>query len=642
MGLKSGEYIKYWSSNSSSASVMFAGTNLGLLKTVDKGTTWTRVASFAEESIGTYIDQNSSTKRIYHATVSKIYISDDSGATFQVYYTPTSLAIRQFALGSDANGLTLAFGDNDGTNACNWANGFLNTYGQTSVTNTVSNCGYLWVNKGSGFAKTAQAIGDHLKMAENDSSTVYTTGSKSWLNGYGTKVFVSKDKGSTFTLKLHQYNWDVIPYASWSPTKIDYSAVALDIGWWDSGYESFAINQKDSNQVAGTGYFFLHSSVNGGDNWKAPFTKYLGAQSVPTQKDKWNSRGLEVTSVYKVEFHPTNSNLMYAPMADLGAVISEDHGTSLRLAGANYNSIYDFAFNVNDDQVVYAAEGDRHDFPNDWYAQVYTGTGGIFKSIDRGRNWTRLTPDNTTFNRQYLSVAYDTSRDTIYAGTQEIGMVRSTDGGATWSQFNSGLPSATANVIPQIEVDSSTGNVYALLSGNSPSFTNQASTGIYFLDVQNGSTTWKLLRGTVTPAGGATSSQVWYFPTAFAVDFKNPGTMYLADYENNGNWLMTGIWKTTNNGSTWTRVQQVTHPTEIKIDPTDSNKIYVASYYELTGQWGIGGQLTSINGGSTWTKNVLPAYQANARGVTVDPTDSTQIYYSYFGSGILRGPNPAY
>jgi hypothetical protein len=641
MGLQLGEIIKYWTADSSNGNVIYAGTNKGMLKSANKGSSWTRVAGIAEESMGTFIDQNSATKRIYHATKSAIYYSDNNGATFSVYYTPIGLSVREFTGGSDSNGVTLAFGDNDGANACSWAYGYLNDWGQASIDANIAHCGYVWVSTGGQtFTKKTQAVGDHLKMAENDSSTIYTTGSTSWIRQYGTKVHVSHDKGASFALKLNQIDYDVIPYAPWSPSKLEYSAVALDIGWWDSGYESFTINARNSNMVAGSGYFFLHSSINGGNTWQAPFTKFNGT-GTPTKGQTWKSRGLEVTSVYKMKFHPTNPSIMYAAMADIGGVASEDHGNSFRITKSQFNSIYDYAFNPNDDSVVFAAEGSLHDFPNEWHANSYTGNGGIYKSLDRGRTFQRLTPVDTNYNRQFLSVGYDALHNTIYGGTQEAGIARSGDGGVTWSYMNTGLPGG-AKIIPQIEVDPNNGNVYALLTGDAPTYSNQASTGVYILDIVNGATSWKLLRGTVAPATGASASQVWFYPTAFAIDFNNPGTIYLTDYENHNNWLMTGVWKTTNGGANWNRIKQVTHPTDVKIDPKNASKLYVSAYYQLDGQWGDGGQLYTKDGGTTWFRNSTPGMQNNAKSVAVDPTDPTKIFYSYFGGGMLYGMNPNY
>jgi photosystem II stability/assembly factor-like uncharacterized protein len=637
MPLTSGESIKYWMGDSSNANIMYAGTTSGLLRSTNKGTSWTRVNS--EAAIGTFIDLNNA-GTIYHATKTQILVSKDNGVTFSTYYAPAS-GVRLFAGGSDSSGLTLAISDFDGVNACSWAIKYTNDWGQNSIDQTTAACGYVWINKnGSGFVKNSQAVGDHLKMAENDATTIYTTGGKAWIRQYGTKVNVSHDKGQTWGLKLNQLDYDVVPYAPWPSTKLEWSAVALDIGWWDSGYESFSINQRNSAVVAGSGYFFMHSSLNGGENWKAPFTQYADA-GIPAAGKKWKTRGLEVISVYKMKFHPTNTNIMYGASADIGGLVSEDHGVSFRIPKSAYNSWYDFAFDPADDMVAYGASGAIHDFPNEWHANAMTSNGGIYKTTDRGRSWSRLTPMTTDWNRQFLSVGYDSKNDIIYGGTQEVGIAVSKDDGQTWTLNNAGLPSGN-KIIPQIEVDPSTGNVYALLTGDAPTFSNQASTGIYFLDVANGATTWKLLRGTVNyPKEADAGYKVWYYPTAFAIDFNNPGTLWLVDYENKGQWLMTGAWKTTDNGATWNRMKQITHPTDIKIDPRNNNQVHVASYYQLDGQWGNGGMLYTTDGGATWGKNIVPPLQTNARSVTVDPTDASKIFYSYFGGGILYGANPA-
>jgi len=640
MGLTSGEIIKYWYSDSSNANIIYAGTTKGLLRTANKGTSWTRVSGITEESVGTFIDHNTN-GRVYHATKTKILSSTDDGTSFAAYYSPSAGSVRLFTGGSDASGVTLAISDSDGTNACSWVYPYQNDWGATAVSDTVTNCGYVWTNKnGAGFVKTSQAVGDHLKMADNDSATIYTTGGRKWIRQYGTKVHVSRDKGQTWGLKLNQINYDVVPYAPWPSTKLEWSAVALDIGWWDSGYESFAINQRNSSVVAGSGYFFLHSSLNTGENWLSPFTEYAYT-GTPSKGKKWITRGLEVISIYKMKFHPTNSNLLYGASADIGGIISEDHGASFRVPAHQYNSFYDYAFDPNDDLVVYAAAGSLHDYPNEWRANATTGNGGIYKSTDRGRNFTRLTPVDANYNRQFLSIGYDSIHNVIYAGSHEVGIAVSRNEGATWTYMNAGLP-AGSKIIPQIEVDPNNGNVYALLTGDAPTFSNQPYTGVYLLDVANGATSWKLLRGTVNyPKDADAGYKLWFYPTAFAIDFNNPSTIWMVDYENHGNWLMTGAWKTTNGGATWDRMKQITHATDIKIDPKNNNQVHVAGYFQLDGTWGNGGMNYTKDGGLTWSKNNTPPLQRNARSVAFDPTDSSKIFYSYFGGGILVGPNPA-
>jgi len=634
MGLLNNEKIKYWQNNSTDENQILAGTTKGLLISNDKGETWSRINTFNKLAIGTYIDHN----LIYHAEEDKIWISQDKGQSFTEYLDAKDLKIRLFSGGTDHLGTTLVISDSDGENACSWASQYLNDWGQNSIDNTYNNCGYVWVKKpNENFIKTSQVVGNHLLMAENDSNTIYTTGAKEWIRQKGTVVHVSHDIGETWTLKLDQMNWDQ-NYEPWPRNLIEYSAIAEDVGWWDNGYESFAINKRDSSIIGGTGYFFLHTSKNAGDFWNAPFTEFKDSGE-RTKKKKWITRGIEVISVYKVEFHPNNPELMYGASADIGGIVSENHGESFKVIKAQYNSNYDYSFDPNNDNIVFAASGNSHDWPEGWHANAIKNEGGIYRSTNRGNSWQRLTPNNNNFNRQFLSVGYDAINNYIYGGTHETGIARSLDGGQTWNYFNNGLPSGD-KIIPQIEVDPRTGNIYALLTGNAPNFTNHKKTGIYFLDVENGSQTWELLRGTVHyPPEADSGYNLWYYPTSFAIDFNgnDQQTIWLTDYENKGNWLMTGVWKTTDNGQNWERKLQMTHAAGVTIDPTNTDRVYASGSFWLDNSWGKGGQYRTEDGGENWIKNTKSPLQANARNATVDPLDSDKVFYTYFGGGILHG-----
>ena len=631
------EYIKYWRGSGHDPDTIFAGTNKGLIVSHDKGESWVRIKTFTNEALGTFIDRDT----IYHGTKFSIWTSNDEGRSWKKYYTPRNTSIRIFTGGRDKEGLTLAFSDTNGRNACNWAPKYRREWGKTKINQTISSCGFVWVSRyNENFQRTNQIVGDHLKMAENDSSTIYATGGKSWIRQYGTKVFVSRDGGNSWNLKLHQLNWDVTPFEPWPQDKIEHSAVSIDVGWWDDGYESFEVNLRNSSIVAGTGYFFLHASINHGDFWHAPFTRFAEPGSEVTPGKSWFTRGIEVISIYKSKFHPKNENLLYAAAADIGGLVSEDSGKSFRVTKAGHNSIYDYSFDPNNDKIVFAASGNLHDYPNEWRANAVTSNGGIYHSDDRGQTWRRLTPDNKEFNRQYLSVAYDHLTKKIYGGSQETGIILSEDSGQSWRYINEGLPAGN-KIIPQIEIEPETGNVYLLLTGNAPQFTNHPYTGIYFLDVKNGSKKWTLLRQKVHyPSDKPTDKKLWYYPTRFAINHQTK-EMWLVDFENNSNWLMTGIWNSKDNGNNWHRLYQMTHPTDIIIDSNDPKKIHVSGYFDLTGNWGNGGQIYSIDGGKTWKKNNLPPLQRNARSVTKDPANSGRIIYSYFGGGMLSGPDPA-
>jgi len=634
MGLISNEKIKYWQNNSFDENQILAGTNKGLLISNNKGISWSRLSTLNQESIGTYVDN----EKIYHATADKIWLSINKGNSFSEYISPGNLKIRLFTGGTDQLGTTLAFSDNAGESACSWAAEYINGWGQVSIDATYANCGFVWVKRpNESFIKTNQVVGNHLLMAENDSDTLYTTGAKEWIRQKGTAVHVSHDMGASWTLKLDQMNWDQ-NYAQWPNSLIEYSAISVDVGWWDSGYESFAINKRDSSVIGGTGYFFLHTSKNAGGFWSAPFTEYKDSGEI-TKKKKWITRGIEVISVYKVEFHPNNPELMYGASADIGGIVSDNHGESFKVIKAQYNSNYDYSFDPSDDNIVFTASGNSHDWPEAWHANAIKSEGGIYRSNNRGVNWERLTPINNDFNRQFLSVGYDSINKYIYGGTHETGIARSTDNGQSWSYFNEGLPSGD-KIIPQIEINPKNGNVYALLTGNAPSFSNNEQTGIYFLDVENGSQSWELLRGTVKyPEDADAGYELWFYPTSFAIDFigNDQETIWLADYENNRNWLMTGIWKTSDRGQSWERKLQLTHAVGLSIDPTNPDNVYASGSYWLDNSWGNGGQYRTEDSGQTWIKNTKSPLQANARNATIDPLNSDKVFYTYFGGGILYG-----
>ncbi|OVE73444.1 hypothetical protein BVX93_01675 [bacterium B13(2017)] len=669
------ERIKYWVSHSENENIVICATDEKLFRSIDKGVTWIP-CNISGPSVGSFFDYQEG--QLYHATTNGIFISNDLGETFTTYLNTT---VRGFAGGRDSNGLTLVYIDGDGENAVRpWIQPFLGKVDgaeQIDITRSAATSGFVWVKPAGAtqFNKIAHsqnykyegqvihtstyldASGEiYLKednaiypidrdqynrggvhMAENDSQTIYVTGGFYWPRMYGTKTFVTTNAGQTWGKKFQIIDWDE-NYSPWPADKLEYSAVGVDIGWDDGSFDNFAVNQTDSSYAGGTGYYFLHVSSDKGETWKAPFTEF--ADTEPRIERKfWKSRGLEVTSVNKIEFHPDNSQLMYVGMGDIGGYMSENAGQTVRLCDANINSIYDFAFDPDDDNIVYSANSTEHDWPIDWHRGVSGAVGGIYKSGNRGMSWERLTPQDGGFNRGYLSVAYDKSRNILYGGTHGYGIIRSLDSGATWEFINNGIPANQGRIISQIELDAN-GNVYALLSGDfaSDASGSQADTGIYFLDVQNGATTWQLLRGNLNSPNGTPISSFWKYPTGFAVDPNNSNVLWLIDHEIE--WECGGVWKSIDGGQNWNRVIQYTHPMSVMLDPDDPNKVYVSGSYEMDGSWGNGGLMYTLDGGATWHKNTRVPFKNPGFCSTIDPNNTNKIWYGFHGAGMMHGPRP--
>lgn len=65
---------------------------------------------------------------------------------------------------------------------------------------------------------------------------------------------------------------------------------------------------------------------------------------------------------------------------------------------------------------------------------------GLFRSDDRGRTWKKISISTKHAHLDVMDIAADPREPkTIYIGTHEAGVLKSTDGGKTWSAASSGI-----------------------------------------------------------------------------------------------------------------------------------------------------------------------------------------------------------
>ncbi len=696
---QSGELIQYFSIDSFCASLIFMGTNKDLYLSEDQGKTWSSAgvtyvgSSYATGTLIDYADVNDASRTVYHATSDQIYKCREGGSWQSLGLTAKT--IRAFTGGRDKNGLTLAFAETDAytdpndpkTNMA--VHDLAETIRQNDDDGGIPNgtidyqtfFGYLNVSvHGQPFKRLSNmGAGCQLCMAENDSLTIYTTGG-SIIQGpntqQGSKVWKTTDAGGTWRLIFLECN-QAYNYRPWPAMAL--SAPGIDIGWLDDSFHSFAVNPRNCNEIGGTNNFFLLTATDGGQNWLAPFTQYAGNSHPPTIYDPWKSTGMENTSVLKFKFHPDYPNLAYGAVSDIAGLVTTDGGKTFRITKTYVKSTqYDYAFLPGNSSFILAVSGNIHDFwqnSPDFLYKDGSISGGVFVSNNQGKNWTRLTPFEdrsdgrsiypADFNMQFVSLAYDPVNHYIYAGSQGNGVAFSNNDGAvgSWMYISNGLPnqnpgSATASpqlIIPQIEIDPVTKNIYCLVSGNSPAFTNFNDTGIYimqFADLKKDPSTaaWTKL-GNPNPAqdGGIK----WYYPIGFAIDWTDPAknTFWLIDIDRKqpGQFLNTGIWLCTD-GQTWAFNQPHSTPSSILIDTSNKQgkRIYVNGLWEVTpgktphqgGSSGYGGPFHSDDNGRTWYKNVKLPLLHNGQSVVPDPNDPTSVFYTFFGGGLLHGPRP--
>jgi photosystem II stability/assembly factor-like uncharacterized protein len=208
--------------------------------------------------------------------------------------------------------------------------------------------------------------------------------------------------------------------------------------------------------------------------------------------------------------------------------------------------------------------------------------GGVWKTIDAGSTWTPLTDPERTLAMGAVAVA-PSNPNVLYAGTGEAnnsgdsnygyGILVSTDGGSTW----------------------------ALSTGPADVFTRLATSQI-----------------AIDPADA------------------NVAYVAMADLAENGLSGNTGIYKTTDGGTTWTNTAAMIDTNDawsaVIIDPLNSQTLYAAvgAYYGVPGN----GVYKSVDAGATWTK-LANAPQGTAAGrisLALAPCNDKVLYVSVSAS----------
>lgn len=308
---------------------------------------------------------------------------------------------------------------------------------------------------------------------------------------------------------------------------------------------------------------------------------------------------------------------------------------------------------------------------------VYAGTdGGLFKTIDGGQTW-RLVSPPTGWAYVLAFVG-----ETIYASFWNRGLVRSSDGGSTWSSVP-GLPPAIIDV------------------AGDPHSPNRiwATNGLKLYVSTDGGATWSGRRKPVNkrpqpltdlaidPAGSwvyllatngffrsGDSGKTWQLGEGIhgksylwqlAIDSENPAVLYLSttselfrSEDRGSHWVgiaaetigdgfirdvavlagsvyisipRQGIFSSSDGGATWTRAAQ--GPAEPVALAAASEVLYASS----EGNGLPGGLFRSFDRGESWERTANKGLKAlSITAVAVDPSDSQILYAGATSTGVMK------
>ena len=257
-------------------------------------------------------------------------------------------------------------------------------------------------------------------------------------------------------------------------------------------------------------------------------------------------------------------------------------------------------------------------------ATLYVGTieGGVFKSSNGGASWSA---SNTGLpSTDVHAMAIDPwNPATLYAGIDSGGLFNgvlngggvfeSSNGGASWSASDTGLITTSDTAVFALAIDPS--NPATLYAGK-----NDGS-GVF--KSSNAGANWSASNTGLPDPSSAGNSYV----RALAIDRSNPATLYV------GTAFGYGVFKSTNGGATWSASNTGLTATEVlalAIDPVNPANLYAGTFLEGSS----GGVFKSINGGASWiaSSSGLTATQVNA--LAIDPSNPATLYAGT-GSGTV-------
>jgi len=244
---------------------------------------------------------------------------------------------------------------------------------------------------------------------------------------------------------------------------------------------------------------------------------------------------------------------------------------------------------------------------------------GIYKSQDKGNNWSRLTiPGAEGFKPSDLKMD-PTNPQILFAGFMGRGVFKSTNGGANWCPLNPGIPlpsgcvaatglsNPTITTFDHVQIaifrpsPAAAATLYVILGncpdpiGNGPILGGACSPPL-FKSTDNGQT-W-------TQTNAAAPSSYSRYTHVLTIHPTDPATVYYGGLQ---------LWKSTNSGQIFNSMGNNVHPDHHDLvfpDPSNANRLYNAS---------DGGFAFSNDGGNSWNSGNSDLQITGFQSISMSP-----------------------
>ena len=350
----------------------------GIYKSTDGGESWKLLEEVTGDPSegGVYINEYNDSE-IYSVFGRETFVSKDAGISSDVF-----LDTKEHPIIPDVGVEIITFGESEAEVFMAGLQGVYRTYDN----------GKTWIETNTGFVGS-----EVVDLATALDGTMYAT-------TYNLGIFKSTDGGK---------NW---VFASFGIKN-----------WYGM---QLATHPEDPDTIFTTTNGGVYKSTNAGESWKL-----IGSSELCDDEDVGGNchyHGIVVEKEAPFKVLVGSGGDQYAKEG-VGLTGSEDNGKSWR------NSDDGFVRDVHVSKLIIDPNNSNVFYATTQGATEYTdkvGDGaGVFKSTDRGDNWTQINNGLNSLETNVLVVDPNDS-ETLYLGTDDDGVYKSTDGGESWKKLN--------------------------------------------------------------------------------------------------------------------------------------------------------------------------------------------------------------
>ena len=371
----------------------------GIYKSTDGGESWKLLEEVTGDPSegGVYINEYNDSE-IYSVFGRETFVSKDGGISSDVF-----LDTKEHPIIPDVGVEIITFGESESEVFMAGLQGIYRTYDN----------GKTWIETNTGFVGS-----EVVDLVTSLDGTMYAT-------TYNLGIFKSTDGGK---------NW---VFASFGIKN-----------WYGM---QLATHPEDADTLFTTTNGGVYKSTNAGKSWEL-----IGGSDLCDDEDAGGNchyHGIVVEKEAPFKVLVGSGGDQYAKEG-VGLTGSEDNGESWRNSDDGFVRdvhVSKLVIDPNNNNVFYATtQGETE------YTDKVGDGAGVFKSTDRGNNWTQINNGLNSLETNVLAVDPNDS-NVLYLGTDDDGIYKSINGGENWEKL---IPSASFGVGDIIVDPQNSNNVY--------------------------------------------------------------------------------------------------------------------------------------------------------------------------------------